>query len=335
MSKKRKLTPEMEELVSQMPPMGDEELDAFIKEHGLEATEPEVETGEPEEGTPDADAPAAGETGTVGAEEPEGEPEKEPVDEEPDDEKGEQDKRVPYAALKEERSKRKSEQEKARGLEKQFEDMRKQQEEYQKQLQEMQKQLYEAAMANRQAQPKQQEQAPQEPDPLRDIVLEHVKPLIDPILEERKQREQVNQTMQQMRQNVAESEKRAKEKYDDYDERTQNIFAFAAQKAQQGDPSYAMDILSQRDPAEYAYNLAFRLEAQNPQKQAPLNTEVQDSTTKKIEAISKHPRTGLVPGGGGSGESNLVAKLEKMRTGELRWSELTKEEQERALKGKF
>lgn len=334
MSKKRELSQEMEELVSQMPPMDEDELDAFIKEHGLDTAEkPAGEAGEPENGTPDASA--AGETDAAGAQEPEGKPQEESVDGDSDEGKDEQDKRVPYAALKEERSKRKSEQEKARELEQRLEELRKKQEEYQKQFQEMQRQLYEAAMANRQAQSKQQEQISQEPDPLRDIVLEHVKPLIDPILEERRQREQMQQMMQQMGQNAIECEKRAKQKYEDYEERTKEVFAFAAQRAQQGDPSYALDILSQRDPAEYAYNLAYRLEAQKPKKQTSQNTGMQDSTTKKIEAISKHPRTGLVPGGGGGNESNLVAKLEKIKTGELQWTELTKEEQERALKGKF
>lgn len=321
MAKKRKYDDSVEELVNQMPPMGEEELDSFMETHGVKPVEDEPQDALDDDGTSSAGI-AEAEDGQTTSEEDDGETDAK------QEEGYQQGKSVPYGALKEERIKRKEATEKAKEYEKNLADIRKQNEELQRQFSEMQKQLIEAAQSNRK--PVQPEQGP-EPDPLRDAVLGYVKPLIEPFQQERQQKEQTQKTLSEMQKVAAESEKRAREKYEDYEDRTKSIFQYARERAAQGDPSYALDIMSQRDPAEYAYTLSYRLGAVKKQAGAkpPQNTQ------SKIEAIANHPRAGMVVGGGGTEETSLDAKMNRINAGELKWTDLSKEEQNRLLKGNF
>lgn len=321
MSKKnrRKYDEGVEELVKDMPLMGEEELDSFMDEHGVKPVDDEAKDAPDDEGTPSA-----------GEAEAEGGQPRQDDDGNTADGEDYSGKTVPYAALREERTKRKSESEKAKQYETQIEAIRRQNEELQKQFMEMQKQLLETAQKNR------QEQAPKpepEPDPLRDAVLNYVKPMIEPILQERQQVEQQRQMLGQMQKIASESEKKAREKYSDYDERTKHIFEYASARAKQGDPSYAMDILMSPNPAEYAYTLSFRLDAMKPKEQ--VQPPVADRTQDKIQAIANMPRSGMVQGGSGTDDISLEAKMAKIQSKEMRWTDLTKEEQSRLLRGKF
>ena len=312
----------MEEFEKSLPPMSDEEKAAFMETHGLTEAEPDATDDEDStDDSPEGEEPKAGE-------EQDADKSVEVKTEEPTPETKTRKGPVPYAALKEERDKRKAESERAKQYESQLTETRKHNEELQKQYMEMQKQLLETVTANKKTPVEEEEVA----DPLRDTVLGYVKPLIEPFQKEREEQEKKQGEMAQMGQRATESEKRARGRYEDYEERTKDIFAFAKQRAAQGDPSYSLDILSQKDPAEYAYNLSFRLEKQkgNKGKEAP-----DDQTNQKLEAIAKHPRAGKVPGGGGTDAPNLAAKLEKVNMGEMKWGDLTPEEQKRALNGSF
>lgn len=332
MTKKKKQDEGMEELYAQMPEMTDEEREAFMKEHEAEPIADDEENETEEQSTaPDGEAESEG-----GPQTQEDDGEADVDSEEPDGEEEDygQGKSVPYAALKEERTKRKSESEKAKQYESQLDEIKNKNEELQRQFMEMQRQLLEAANANRQ-QTQTQEQAGQEEDPLRDAVLGYVKPLIEPIQQERQQKEEQQKNLQQLRGRAVECEKRAREKYEDYDNRTKGIFEFAKQKASQGDPSYVMDILNHPDPAEYAYTLSYRLEAHKPKEEQSRQESTSKETQNKYAAIAKHPRSGMIPGGSGGEEASLEGKMAKIHSGEMSWTDLTKEEQNRLLRGKF
>lgn len=322
MSKKnrRKYDESVEELVKDMPDMADDEFDSFMEEHGVKPVDDTEAEAPDDEGTPSVgEAEAEGGQPTQDDDGPTREGE---------DYSG---KSVPYAALKEERMKRKAESEKAKQYETQVEVVRKQNEELQRQFMEMQKQLLETAQKNR------QEQAPQpepEPDPLRETVLNYVKPLIEPFQQEHQQREQQKQAMLQMQKTAMECEKKAREKYPDYDDRTKRIFDYAMNRAKQGDLSYAMDIMRNPDPAEYAYTLSFRLDATKPKDTAQAKP-VADRTQDKIQAIANMPRAGMVQGGSGADDVSLELKMQKIQSGEMLWTDLTKEEQGKLLRGKF
>ncbi len=225
-------------------------------------------------------------------------------------EKTPEDKRVPLAALHEEREKRRQ---------------------LQQRLEAVQDQMNQLSMAQieqaRAMQRKGQEAPQKEVDPLEELIETKLRERLKPIEQETK----AQQAAREFEARITVQEQRSKEMHPDYDEISAPVLAWLNQckdAAMRGDRQAAMQFhsfMNQPNPAEAAYMLGCTLRHQQGAQKAP-----EQPAPRAQQPKPALPRSEGIPGGGAGPQGQRI-DLENMTTSE--WAKLPLETRKRLLRG--